>query len=40
MAETNLYQDIAARTGGDIYIGVVVRYGAENPPSSKNLWKP
>ena len=23
MAETNLYQDIAARTGGDIYIGVV-----------------
>jgi hypothetical protein len=23
MANTNIYQDIAARTGGDIYIGVV-----------------
>ena len=23
MANTNIYKDIAARTGGDIYIGVV-----------------
>ena len=23
MADNNIYQDIAARTGGDIYIGVV-----------------
>lgn len=32
--EKSIYQEIAARTGGDIYVGVVGPVRTENPPSS------
>lgn len=39
MADTNIYTDIAARTGGDIYIGVVgpVRTGRKVPLIVKKI---
>ncbi len=32
--EKSIYQEIAARTGGDIYVGSWGRFARENPPSS------
>ena len=37
---TSIYEDIAARTAGDIYLGVVARPGRGNPPLSSALWRP
>lgn len=39
MEERKIYEDIALRTEGDIYIGVVGRCGLENPPSSSASWE-
>ena len=38
MENFQVYRDIQARTGGDIYIGVVGRTVQENPHSSGDLW--
>lgn len=38
MINTSIYQDIAVRAGGDIYIGVVGPVVAENQRLSKGLW--
>lgn len=40
MAEHSIYRDIAERTGGDIYIGVVGPSDPANPPLSNGSWKP
>lgn len=39
MDSRNIYNDIAQRTGGDIYIGVVGPVRTENPPLSSDLWR-
>ena len=39
MANSNIYQDIAARTGGDIYIGVVGPVRTGKSTFIKNSWK-
>ena len=38
METFNIYQDIAERTGGDIYIGVVGLCEQGNRPLSSDLW--
>ena len=39
MTDTNVYKDIAARTAGDIYIGVVGPVRTGKSTFIKNLWK-
>ena len=38
MENFQVYRDIQARTGGDIYIGVVGPVRTGNPHSSGDLW--
>lgn len=38
MDQFNLYKDIQARTGGEIYLGVVGRCGQESQPLLNGLW--
>lgn len=38
MDQFNLYKDIQARTGGEIYLGVVARCEPANLPLSNGLW--
>ena len=38
MANYKIYEDMATRTQGDIYIGVVGPVRTGNPPLFKNLW--
>ncbi len=38
MDNFQVYKDIEARTGGEIYIGVADLSARENPRSSNGLW--
>ena len=38
MEKQNIYQDISARTGGEIYLGVVDRSEAANQLLLSDLW--
>ena len=40
MTNTELYKDIAARTGGDIYIGIVGPVRTGKSTFIKDLWTP
>ena len=38
MEKVDIFKDIAERTGGDIYLGVVGAVGQENQHLLKSLW--